>query len=187
MTCLMTCLMALPTAAQSSRDSRDADRDSRQRGERPNFAEMSDAEREAMRQRMEERRAEYEKQRSEELRVRLEISKEDFEAISPLIDKVRNAQRERDMSRREIRSGFGQRGSTDDIELSKNGKAASSALEELQQAIEDDDSDAIKKHLTELRKARAALNQTLVEAQEELRSVCTAKWEAEFVVIGLLD
>lgn len=188
---MMMMSLSLPALSQDRGD-REGDRGSRaemrERWENASEEEREEM-REEMRKRMEERRAENAKEQAKEMRERLEMSEEDFELISPMIDKVRTAMRERDMATRGGgRGGPGQRGGGSfGIEQSENGKAASEALAELRQAIEDDDAGDIKSSLAKLRKARAGLDKTLKDAREELRSVSSAKWEAEFVVMGVLD
>ncbi len=180
--------MSLPAVAQDGGQGGDRGGD---RG-RPDWENMSEEEREAFRKRMEERRAEFEKQQSDEMRKQLEMTEEDFAVVGPLIEKVRNATRERDSASRGGR-GFGgpggqgaftQRGGA---EQSEHVKAANEAVAELRQAIEDDNAGDIKNALAKLRKARVALDKAVKDAREELRSVSTAKWEAEFVLMGLLD
>ena len=186
---MLSLVLSVPVLAQDrgGEGGEGADRGG-DRGGRQRWEEMSEEERDALRKRMEERRAEYEKQQSEEMRERLKMSAEDFEVIGPMIDKVRTAQRERDSAMRAGR-GFGQRGgtSTFGVEQTEHVKASSEAMAELRQALEDDDAGDIKNALTKLRKARAALDKAVKDAQAELQGVCTAKWEAEFVMMGLLD
>ncbi|MFN3167802.1 MAG: hypothetical protein ACE37H_12135 [Phycisphaeraceae bacterium] len=170
----------------------DGDRGGDRNDWRERWENASEEEREQMREefrkRMEERRAEYEKQQAEQLRERLEMSEEDYEIIGPMIAKVRSAMRERDMATRGAgRDRGGRGGNPFGGEQSDEAKAASEAMAELRQAIEDDNSGDIKKALGKLRKARAALDKAVTDAREELRSVCTAKWEAQFVVMGVLD
>lgn len=180
--------IALPLTAQERGGGDGADRGDRaERGDRrQRWEDMSEEERDALRKRFEERRAEFEKQRKTELKEKLEMSDDEFEVINPLIEKVQSAIRERDMvaNSRGGRGGFGQRGGA---ELSKPAKAVTEAMAELRQAIEDDNTGDIKDALAKLRKSRAAMETIVTEAREELRAVCTAKWEAEFVVMGLLD
>jgi len=181
LTLMMTFTMGLPAVAQERGDGEDRPRERRERGGdwRERWENMSEEEREEFRKRMEERRAEYEKRRSEQLRERLDMSEEDFELIYPMIQKVQGLLREREMTTRGGR-GFGG-------ELSDEGKAVAEAMGELRQAIEDDNKGDIKDALAKLRKARGAHEAKVKEAREELRSVCTANWEGEFVVMGLLD
>jgi len=160
---------------------------------------MSEEDRNALIKRMEERRAEFEKQQATELQERLKMTPEDYDAISPLITKIRNLSRERDAAFRSSgRGGFGgggggfggfadRGGSGFGPEQSESSKSASEALAELRQAIEDKNTGDIKNALIKLRKARTAIDTALKEAREELRGVCTPLWEAEFVVMGLLD
>lgn len=144
--------------------------------------------REEMRARWQEREAERSKQQAEQMRERLGMSEEDFEAIAPMIEKVRNLLRERERATRGSRGGQrGDRGGSDTSSMSDQGKAMTEAMSKLREAIEDDNSGKIKAGLKKLREARAAMDKTVKEAREELRSVCSAKWEAEFVVMGLLD
>ena len=187
---LMVFAMGLPAAAQErgGDEARPTERE-RDRGQnwRERWENMSEEEREQMRKRMEERRAEYEKRRNEQLRERLDISEEDFELVQPLMQRVQTLLREREMTTRSGRSsqrggGFGSGG-----ELTDEGKAVAEAMGELRQAVADDNKGDIKDALGKLRKARAAHDKKVSEAREELRSVCTAKWEGEFVVMGLLD
>lgn len=195
--------MTVPAMAQDGGDrrggdqgeDRGAERDRGERGERGDrgnwrerWENMSDEEREAMRKQIEARRAEMEERRSEALRERLGISKEDFEAVTPLIEKVRGAVREREaIGRMSQRGDVGGRGLRAPAEQSAHAKAASEAMQKLREAIEDDNTSDIKSALTKLRTARAGMDKTLKDAREELRSVCTPKWEAEFVMMGLLD
>lgn len=189
---LLMVSMSLPVFAQDRGEERGQERgQDRERGGdwRERWENMSDEEKEAMRERMRQRMAEREQQQSEDLRERLEMSEEDFEAIAPMIKKVRDLSREREMVTRGGGRGTpGQRSGGDfGVELSDSAKAASEAMAELRQAIADDDKGDIKSALGKLRKARTAMDKALKEAREELRSVCSAKWEAEFVVMGLLD
>lgn len=183
--------MSLPAIAQDrgDRGDRGGDRgDWRQRWENASEEEREQM-REEMRARMQERIAEREKEQAQELRERMEISEDEFEILAPMIQKVRALVRERDMvSRGGGRGAPGERGGGGfGVELTDPGKAVSEAMAELRQAIEDDNSGDIKDALSKLRKARAAMDALVKEAREELRGVCTAKWEAEFVVMGLLD
>ena len=57
----------------------------------------------------------------------------------------------------------------------------------LREAMEKEDDKAIKSGLKKLRESRDAMDKSVSDAREELRSICSAKWEAEFVVMGLLD
>ena len=181
--------LALPVTAQE-RGGDGADRSDRgdRNDRRQRWEDMSEEERDALRKRFEARRAEIEKARKTELKEQLEMSDDEFEVVNPLIEKVRSVIRERDMvaSSRGGRGGFGfgQRGGT---ELSKPAQAVTEAMAELRQAIEDDNTGDIKDALAKLRKSRAAMDKLVTDAREELRAVCTAKWEAEFVVMGLLD
>lgn len=191
--------MAVPAMAQDGGErgqdrgaDREGARDRGDRGDRGNWRErwenMSDEEREAMRKQIEARRAEMEERRSEALRERLGISKEDFEAVTPLIEKVRGAVREHEaIGRMSQRGDVGGRGLRAPAEQSAHAKAAGEAMQRLREAIEDDNTSDIKSALTKLRTARAGMDKTLKDAREELRSVCTPKWEAEFVMMGLLD
>lgn len=201
---LLALIAAVPAAGQERGEDRGGnDRvDWRQRWENATEEEREQM-REEFRKRMEERRVESEKQQAEQVRERMGMSAEDFEIIGPMIAKVRNAMRERDMVTRGTagRGGPGDRGSSRGGdrggdrgappafigETSENLKAATEAMAELRQAIEEDNAGDIKSSLAKLRKARTALDQAVAAAREELRSVCTAKWEAEFVVMGVLD
>lgn len=183
-----------PAAFAQDRGGDDGERRDRGREWRERWENASEQEREEMREemrkRMEERRAEYEKQQAEQMRESLGMSAEEFEVISPLIANVRSAMRERDMAMR----GGGGRGPGDrggrggfGGEQSDDAKAASEAMAELRQAIEDKSSGDIKNALIKLREARAALDKKVTDAREELRGVCTAQWEAQFVLMGVLD
>lgn len=181
--CLMT---ALPGTAQDRGGEDRGERDDR----RQRWEDMSEEERDALRKRFEERRAEMEKQRVTELKEQLEMSDDEFEVISPLIEKVRTVTRERDMvaNSRGGRGAPGQRGGGGfGGELSKPAQAVTQAIAELRQAVEDDNSGDIKDALAKLRKSRAEMDKLVKDAREELRAVCTAKWEAQFVIMGLLD
>lgn len=185
--CLM---MALPAPAQERGDGERGDQDGDRRSR---WEDMSEEDREALRKRFEERRAEMQKQQAQELKERLKMSDEEFEVVGPLIEKVRTVTREREMvsSSRGMggRGVPGQRGGATfgGAEMSAPAKAVSDAMAKLRQAIEDDNSAAIKDALAALRKSRAEMDKAVKDAREELRGVCTAKWEAEFVLMGLLD
>lgn len=187
----VTCIfaMALPATAQERGGEDRADRGERgQRDDRrQRWENMSEEEREEMRQRFAERRAEAEKERTERMKEQLGMSDDEFEVISPLIEKVRTAIREREMVSSTRNTRGGQRGGGFDGELSEPAVAATEALAELRQAIEDDNAGDIKDALAKLRKSRAAMDTLVKDAREELRSVCTANWEAQFVLMGLLD
>lgn len=180
--------LSLPAMSQE-RGGQEGDRNDRaalrERWENASEEEREEM-REEMRQRMQARRDQNAKRQAEQMRQRLGISEEDFELIGPMIDKVRSAMRERDRANRGS-NGPGQRGGRFGGEQSESGKAASEALAKLRQAIADDNVGDIKSSLAKLRKARAVLDKTLMDAREELRAVSSAKWEAEFVVMGLLD
>lgn len=177
--------MALPCTAQERGGEDRADRGDRgdRNDRRQRWEDMSEEERDALRKRFEERRAEQEKRRQAELKERLEMSDDEFEVISPLIEKVRTVIREREM----VRSSRNRRGGGFGTELSKPAQAVTEAMAELRQATEDDNAGDIKDALGKLRKSRAAMDKLVKDAREELRGVCTAKWEAEFVIMGLLD
>lgn len=187
----MSLTLALPATAQD----RGGDRGNDRRGDwRERWENMSEEEREALRERMEERRAEMEKRRSEQMREQLGMNEEEFELINPMIEKVRTLMREREMAgrgggqgRAGRRGGFGGGGGDAEQDQSPEVKAATEAMASLRQAIEDEDKGDIKAALAKLRKARAAMDAKVKTAREELRGVCTPQWEAELVVMGVLD
>lgn len=188
---IMTLSTGLPVLAQDDGADDQPRERNRDRGNdwRERWENMSEEERAELRKRFEDRRAEMEKQRSEQLRERLEMTEEDFGLIAPMIQKVQGLVRERDMvSRGGGRGGPGQRGGGSfGIELSDEGKAVSEAMTKLREAVENNKKGDIKDALSKLRKARAAMDKLVKDAREELRGVCTPKWEGEFVVMGLLD
>ena len=145
--------------------------------------------REEMRQRSQERNAERSRQQAEALRERLGMTEEDYEAIAPLIDNVRTLLREREQATRGSRAGQrgGRAGGADTSNMSDQAKAVTEAMTTLREAMEKEDDKAIKSGLKKLRESRDAMDKSVSDAREELRSICSAKWEAEFVVMGLLD
>jgi len=180
---------AVPCAAQERDGGDRAERGERgdRNDRRQRWEDMSEEDREALRKRFEERRAEFAKRQNEALKAQLEMSDDEFEVVNPLIDKVRTVTRERDMVGNA--RGFGRRGGggARGVELSEPAQAINQAMAELRQAIEDDNTADIKDALAKLRRSRAEMDKLVKDAREELRAVCTAKWEAEFVVMGLLD
>lgn len=192
LTLLFMITMALPLSAVAQEGEGNRDRGSRaEMRERWENASEEEREqmREEMRKRFEERNAERSKQQAEALRERLGMTEEDYEAIAPLIGNVRNLLREREQATRGSRAGQrgGRTGGADTSNMSDRAKAVTGAMATLREAMEKEDDKAIKSGLKKLRDSRAAMDKAVSEAREELRSICSAKWEAEFVVMGLLD
>lgn len=167
---------------------------------------MSDEQREQMRERFEERRAEMKREEAQRMREDLELSEEEYGAIEPMIDRVRELTRESfvvgfsgqnrgrggrggpgDQGRR---GGFGRGGNPfGDVEMSSEGQKLQDATEALREALdkEEPSSDEIKDRLAGLRKSRIAMQDALRKAREELRGFVTPKQEASLVLQGILD
>lgn len=218
---LIALLLMAPMLATSpaigqdeSEDQRRADREEMRRRfqeQRARWREMSDEEREAfmeeLRVQRDLRRAERDAQRAEQAREALGMTKEEYDVISPMIERVRTLLRERGIAARSSRGSRGDRGRGDrggersltpgegaaaqrtGPDLSDEGDALRKASEGLRAALGNDDSssDKIKKAMEEFREARQGMDAAIAEAREELRSVLTARQEAIMIVQGVLD
>ncbi len=160
-----------------------------QRGERPDFENMSDEDREAFRARMSEQMQARMQERNASLGEEMGFSEEEFEAISPLMERVQRLNTERQM----IAGGGGGRGgfrggfNTD--QMSDPAQAAMEATTALRETLDEatPSKETISRHLTALREARAAHATELAEARAELVEVLTAKQEAILVLSGTLE
>ncbi len=183
---------------------RDGGREAGQRdrgpGGRGGWENMTDEQREQMRERFEERRKQMEKQMNEQTREELDMSAEEFEALLPMIQKVRQLTQEQmavgmssmfggrgNRGPGGGRGGFNPFGDTDS--MSSQGKALSDATTALRETLDKDDvsADEVKSKLAALRSARNNMQDALRQAREELRGYMTPKQEATLVLQGLLD
>jgi hypothetical protein len=143
--------------------------------------------------------AQFRQRMMDRYRQALEITKDDeWSAIEPLIQKVMDARRDasagrggRFMFRRGGRRGNAPQGTANNNNQGRRrrfGPPPSPEAEALQQALDAKASpDELKAKLESLRQARKAKQEDLVNAQDALRKVLTARQEAEAVLIGLLN
>lgn len=140
----------------------------------------------------------------EAMRERLGASKEEWQILSPMIEKVQTLQRQARSNRFMGMFGGGRRGRTGrrggrdqqaqpgaqaparpERELSETQKK-SEALRKLL-AAEKPDANAIKAALAELRGAREKARQAVVAVQKQLQGVVTVTQEAQLVMMGILE
>lgn len=188
---------ALTLSAGTAMAQPEGDRgDRRDRGDRGDrrerFENMSDEQREQLRERFAQRMQERQQREAERLQDELGATDEEFALLNPRIEKIRTLQRERMMAER--MGGNDRRGGPGgffgaDVELSEQGQALRDAAQSLRESLEDEDAsaDAIKQALTSLRETRAAMDTQVKAAQEELRGLLTARQEASMVVQGVLE
>ncbi|MEX0744674.1 MAG: hypothetical protein WD118_03655 [Phycisphaeraceae bacterium] len=164
-----------------------------ERGQRGERAERGDRRErpspEQMRERMEERRAAM----AQRMQEQLGVNDDEWEAISPMVDRVRTLQMEDRAGGpgfagrgRRGPGGFGGRAAEgEERELSPVAEASRDLRETLgnEAATERD----IQQRIEALRAARAEHEQRLTEARDELRSVLSPRQEAMLIVAGLLD
>jgi len=193
---LATLLLSSPTMGQGGRG-RGGGRD---RGGPDRFEQMSEEEREAMREQVRARIAEMEAQQAERMREELDLSDDEFDIIIPRIQAVQHLVQERQFLSGST-SGFGGGGGRGGrggggfdwrslgIEISEFGEHLQEATEQLREVIEDEDADndQIKEALGQLRGARDAMNGAITEAREDLRGLLTSRQEAQLVAAGVLD
>jgi Spy/CpxP family protein refolding chaperone len=119
------------------------------------------------------------------LREQLGATDEEWQVLSPKIEKVMNAQREARFAG--MGFGFGRRGGGMGGPDSQSvvGRAAAELRELLQNP--DVTPDAINAKLAALREARAKAQADLAAAQKELKELLTPRQEATLVLFGMLE
>jgi Spy/CpxP family protein refolding chaperone len=188
-----------PAMAQDG--GRNGDRAERgDRRQRPDWENMSEEQREQMRERFAERFEQMRKEQNDRMRESLELSEEEYSAIQPMVEKVQQLSLEsfavgRGPIGRGGPGGFGGgRGGFGGFagvgpEMSPQGQALNDASDALRETLDNDaaSSDDVKQKLATLRQARVAIADALRQAREELRGFVTPKQEATLVLQGLLD
>jgi len=133
---------------------------------------------------------------NERIKEALGATDEEWQVISPRLEKVTTLQRESAAGggMRALFRGRGDRGGpggrpqrADAPERERS--AVEQAMSDLQQVVDDESAaaDQIRQKLTALREAREKAKQQLVKAQQELREVLTLRQEAQLVLFGMLD
>ena len=150
-------------------------------------------------------REQMQQRMQEAMRERLGASKEEWQILGPMIEKVQTLQRQSRSARfmgmfggRRDRGRFGRRREGDqqpepaaqpqappERVLSETQKKAE-ALRKLL-AAEKPDAAAIKTALAELRAAREKARQAVVAAQKQLQGIVTVPQEAQLVMMGILE
>lgn len=119
------------------------------------------------------------------MKERLGASDDEWQAISPKLEKV--MQLSRDASGGGMRGMFGRRGGGDQQQQQPQ-SAVQQKAKDLQDAIEANAPAAdIKAKMQALRDARAAARQELTKAQEDLKGLLTQKQEATLLMMGMLE
>jgi len=145
---------------------------------------------EEWRQRMEE----FRQRAADQMRERLGASEDEWKVLQPRIEKVTQLMRQ-------SRGGFGAfmgrggrgRGPGDERrpegQTEREQSDVEMKTEALRSLLEDETSSpaSIKAALDALRKARQKAQDELALARKELREIITARQEAQFVLMGLLD
>jgi len=157
-----------------------------------NWDDMSEEQRKQMTERFEQRRQEMKREQNQRLRDDLELSEEEFEVLSPMVDQVRQLSNESMVAGRNFFGGRGGRGFNpfgQDADMSSQGKAVSEASTALRELLEAEEvgSDQIIDKLNTLRRARAEHQDALRQAREDLRELLTPLQEAKLVLQGMLD
>lgn len=161
------------------------------------FRNMSPEQREQMRQRMAERMEQRRAEQAKQLQAELSLSDEEFAAVSPMIEKIRQLTRERMWALRPTNDGpggdrrfggfpgFGQ----DDTEPSPQAKQLEEAAEQLRASLASDSASEqqIQDHLAAFRAAREQMAQAIATVQQQLKEVLLPKQEAVLVMHGVLE
>ena len=134
------------------------------------------------------------------LKDQLGVSDDEWNALQPRIDKVRQLQRDastRGPRNANGRNGRGNRNRNQDQNANSNSNSnpdrptseVQQKAQALQQLLDSKDAsqDAIKAAVTDFRQARAKARGDLKKAQDDLRDLLTARQESVLVMAGLLE
>ena len=130
------------------------------------------------------------------LKEELAVSDDEWAALQPRIQKVRQLQRDAtSRGPRNARNGRGNRnrGQNADTNATPNPDRPTSEVQQKAQALQqllaskDSSPDAIKAAVTDFREAKAKAKVDLKKAQDELRDLLTARQESVLVMMGMLD
>lgn len=161
----------------------------------------------------EARAQQFRQQAEERMKSALGVNNEEWAVVSPLIEKVRQAQGQTRVGRGGMMGGprggqggpggqgaqggqrqggpaaAGQQGGPRGGQAAANQSPVAKASGELNTALQNENSspETIQAKLQALREAKKKAQQNLAAAQEELRGVLTPRQEAQLVVMGLLD
>ena len=165
------------------------------------FANMSEEQREQFRQRMAERMEQRRAEQAERMQAELAVSDEEFAAILPMIERIRQLTRERGMALRPRNEGRGGPGGPgggrqggfrgfepEQAELSPQAKQLEEAADKLRASVTSKASEQeVQRNLAAFRAARDQMEQAIATARQELTGVLLPRQEAVLVVAGVLE